>query len=261
MRATLKLSGDGFPFRRSDWALGRPRNAKALRRAVVGLIASVGAFLAFGMSPLATAPPAHADILDSIIDPVINSLAGVDPTLGADMTGWLANLDPALAAASSVDTSSLAGAATAESSSLGALSTDVGSATSTANPFDAWLHGLEQDWINSSLGQQVDTALNDWFKQADPSAVAANTGAAGECGLICNGANGLPGTGENGQGGGLLLGDGGAVMAAIRGCRGASAGPAGTAEAQRPATAGPAGQAVIPATRLTPTAGPAARVD
>ena len=30
------------------------------------------------------------------------------------------------------------------------------------------------------------------------------------CGLVCNGANGLPGTGENGGDGGLLLGDGGA---------------------------------------------------
>src|ERR1700722_13616399 len=185
----------------------RPRNAKALRRAVVGLIASAGAFLAFGMTP-----SAHADEFDVIIDPIINSISSVDPMLAVDMTGWLANLDSALAAASSVDASSLAGAAaTAESSSLGALSTDVGSATSTANPFDTGLQGLEQGWMNSSFGQQVDTALNDWFNQADPAAAnPADDSAAGACGLICNGANGLPGTGENGQGGGSLLGDGGA---------------------------------------------------
>src|SRR3984957_15112834 len=152
----------------------RPRNAKALRRAVVGLIASAGAFLAFGMTP-----SAHADEFDVIIDPIINSVSTVDPTLAVDMTGWLANLDSALAVASSVDASSFAGAAAAaESSGVGRLPTDVGSATSTATPLDTGLHGLEQDWINSSLGQQVDTALNDWFNQADPSAVPADTGAA-----------------------------------------------------------------------------------
>ena len=49
-------------------------------------------------------------------------------------------------------------------------------------------------------------------------------------------------------------------MAAILPCW-ATPGPAGPAEAQRPATAGPAGPAVIPATRLGATAGPAARAD
>jgi hypothetical protein len=39
-----------------------------------------------------------------------------------------------------------------------------------ANPADAWLQGLEQAWTGSSFGQQVDTALNDWFNQIDPSA-------------------------------------------------------------------------------------------
>src|ERR1700761_1100422 len=153
----------------------RSENTKGRRcRSVVGLIASAGAFLAFGMTPSAITPSSHSDEFDLIIDPIINSLSSVDPALAVDMTGWLANLDSALAAASSVDASSLAGAAaTAESSSLGALSTDVGSATSTANPFDTWLHGLEQDWMNSPLGQQVDGSLNAWFAQADPSAVSA----------------------------------------------------------------------------------------
>src|SRR5271163_1981216 len=162
----------------------RSRNAKVLRRAVVGLIASAGAFLAFGMTPLAMTPSAHADEFDLIIDPIINSLASVDPTLAVDMTGWLANLDSALAAASSVDASSLAGAAaTAESTSLGALSTDVSSA-SAANPSDTFVQGLEQDWMNSSLGQQVDSSLNEWFNQADPAQVnPAADPTAGACGL------------------------------------------------------------------------------
>ena len=33
-----------------------------------------------------------------------------------------------------------------------------------------FLQGLEQDWINSSFGQQVDSALNSWAEQADPAA-------------------------------------------------------------------------------------------
>src|SRR6202012_5193559 len=98
----------------------RSRNAKVFRRAVVGLIASAGAFLAFGMTPLAMTmtPSAHADEFDVIIDPIINSISSIDPTLAVDMTGWLASLDSALAAASTFDPSS---AAAADSSSLGSL--------------------------------------------------------------------------------------------------------------------------------------------
>ena len=63
----------------------RPRYAKA--RAVLSLIASVGAFLAFGAAtPSAITPPAHADAFDVIIDPIINSISSVDPTLGTDLT-------------------------------------------------------------------------------------------------------------------------------------------------------------------------------
>jgi len=43
---------------------------------VVGLGSSAGAVLAFGLGPLAAAPPAHADEFDVIIDPIINSLIG-----------------------------------------------------------------------------------------------------------------------------------------------------------------------------------------
>ena len=40
----------------------RSRNAKARRRGrVLGAGTTAGAFLAFGMTPLATAPAAHAD--------------------------------------------------------------------------------------------------------------------------------------------------------------------------------------------------------
>ena len=70
---------------------------KARRRAL-GLGGSAGAFLAFGLTPLAglaSAPPAHADGLDAIIDPILNSilssvtsfdaLLGIDPSALGDL--------------------------------------------------------------------------------------------------------------------------------------------------------------------------------
>ncbi len=69
----------------------RLSNARALRRAVVGLIASASAFLAFGMTPLAMTPSAHADEFELIVDPIINSISSIDPTLGTDLTAALAN--------------------------------------------------------------------------------------------------------------------------------------------------------------------------
>ena len=185
----------------------------------------LGAVLAFWLGPWGVAPPAHADELDAILDPIINSLSSVDPTLGADASGWLANVDSALAAASAFDPSSAA-------SSLGALSTDVSSA-SGADPFSTFVQGLEQDWMNSPLGQQVDSSVNAWFNQVDPAADPANTGAFGECGLICNGNNGVGGgslADATGQGGGLLFGNGGngATDSAGVGGAGGDAGAWGT---------------------------------
>jgi hypothetical protein len=50
------------------------RTRKACRhRRAIGLGACASAFLAFGMSPLATAP-AHADEFDLVIDPIISSM-------------------------------------------------------------------------------------------------------------------------------------------------------------------------------------------
>ena len=66
----------------------RSSKAKARRRGrgAIGLGGGAGAFLALGLGPLASAPAAHADELDAILDPIINSLASIDPTLGADAT-------------------------------------------------------------------------------------------------------------------------------------------------------------------------------
>jgi hypothetical protein len=44
-----------------------------------GWVAARGPVVAFGMGPLAAAPPAHADILDVIVDPIIQQLTDASP--------------------------------------------------------------------------------------------------------------------------------------------------------------------------------------
>jgi Phosphoesterase family len=144
----------------------RSRSAKARRR-LVGLSSGVGGFLALGMTQLAYAPTVKADALDAILDPIINSITS---SLGDVAAG---------------------SAAVPE---LGSLSLGATESAAVASPVDAWLQGLEQDWINSGVGQQVDTLINSWFNLADPTN--------GACGLICDGADG--------QGGGLIFGAAGA---------------------------------------------------
>jgi hypothetical protein len=137
------------------------------RQRAVGLTGAISAFLTLGLGPLANAPQAKADGFDVVIDQVVNAITA---SLG-DMA---------------------AGSASVPEVSLGSLS-DVGS-VAAASPVDAGLQGLEQDWINSGFGEQVDTLINSWFNLVDP--------ANGACGLICDGADG--------QGGGLIFGDAGA---------------------------------------------------
>lgn len=71
----------------------RSRNAKARGRRVIGLSSAAGAFLAAAMGPLGTAPQAKADILDLIIDPAIDPIAGAstgatDPLTMLDPSAW-----------------------------------------------------------------------------------------------------------------------------------------------------------------------------
>jgi hypothetical protein len=143
----------------------RSRSAKARRR-VVGLSSGVGTLLALGMTQLATAPTVKADEFDAILEPIINAITG---SLGDVAAGW---------------------AAVPELGGLGLSATE---SVAAASPGDASLQGLEQDWINSGFGQQVDTLINSWFNLVDPTSSA--------CGLICDGADG--------QGGGLIFGDAG----------------------------------------------------
>jgi hypothetical protein len=168
-----------------------PHSRKAMihrRQRAVGWTGAISAFLTLGLG-LANAPKATADEFDAILEPIINSITG---SLGDVAAGSAAV--PELGSLGLGATESTAGVG------LGSLS-DVGS-VAAASPVDAWLHGLEQDWINSGFGQQVDTAINSWFNLVDPTT--------GACGLICNGADGVGGgtlAQADGQGGGLIFGD------------------------------------------------------
>ncbi|MGA8548376.1 MAG: hypothetical protein WB785_24405, partial [Mycobacterium sp.] len=179
---------------------------------MVGLSTSAGAFLAFGLGPLAAAPTAKADVFDDILDLALGSAAGsaltaVNPTDFVDpgvLSGLLADLATPAGWDTLLTDFSSPGNFDAAFSGSSALS-DTGSAVSAADSSTSFLHGLEQVWINSSFGQQVDSALNTWAAQADPAA-------AGSCGLICNGADGTSGgtlVQADGQDGGLWFGSGG----------------------------------------------------
>jgi hypothetical protein len=158
-----------------------PHSRKAMsnrRQRAVGLTGAISMFLTLGLAPLANAPKATADEFDVVIDQILSAIT--------------ASLGDAAAGSAAVPELGTLGVSAAESAAgvgLGSLP-DVGSAAA-AGPADAWLHGLEQDWINSGVGQQVDTVINSWFNLVDPST--------GACGLICDGADG--------QGGGLIFGD------------------------------------------------------
>ncbi len=162
--------------------------AKARRRRVVAMGGTAGAFLAFGLSPLAQAPAAQADGLDLIVEPIINALAGVDPTLGADLTGWVGNLDSALDAASTFDPATVS-----------AASTDL--AQLYDQFFYAPAHAFDQQWIDgtSFLGPGT-VQFDNFINSLDPNQLLIG--------------NGDPGTlaDPNGGAGGLFFGDGGSRL-------------------------------------------------
>jgi hypothetical protein len=148
-----------------------PHSRKAMthrRQRAVGLTGAISMFLTLGLGPLANAPKATADEFDVVIDQVLNAIT--------------ASLGDVAAGSAAVP-------------ELGSLSLGATESVAAASPVDASLNGLEQDWINSSFGQQFDTLINSWFNLVDPTN--------GACGLICDGADG--------QGGGLIFGDAGAA--------------------------------------------------
>jgi hypothetical protein len=161
---------------------GRKHNphSRMVHRRVVGLTGVISAFVTLGLGPLAGAPKARADGFDVVVDAVLNAVTGLLGDVGAGSAPV-----PELGGLGLGAAESTAGVG------LGSLS-EVGPVA--AGLVDTWLHGLEQDWINSGVGQQVDTVLNSWFNLVDPTT--------GACGLICNGTDGV-----DGQGGGLIFGD------------------------------------------------------
>src|ERR1700733_6970343 len=189
----------------------RQSGKRKARRRALGLGGSAGAFLAFGLTPLAglaAAPQAHADGLDAILDPILNSilssvtsfdaLLGIDPSSLGDLA--LPATDVAAVAPSGWE--ALFGDFTNPVS-------DVGTAASVTDSSSAsFWQGIEQAWINSSFGSQIDTSLNSYFDQVD-TAASSDSGA---CGFICNGADGVGGgslSAADGEGGGILFGNGG----------------------------------------------------
>ena len=213
---------------------------------------SAGAFLALGMGPLATAPAAHADPLDAILDPIINSLASalpsaVDPLAGLDLaslslpatdlagtSGLVGSVDSALvlpteplaAVGSSADPSALGSldplSALGSLDPLSALgSLDPLSALGSLDPLSALgssaapaglLDDIEQAWITNPVGELFDNSINT---------------ATGEF-LIGNGLRNADAIAAAGGAGGLWFGDGGAGYdAALNPGVGGTAGMAG----------------------------------
>jgi endoglycosylceramidase len=183
---------------RRQTANRNPQGHKRSRRGTTGTRTTVGAILAFGFAPL-VAPPANADILDTIVDPIINSLSAIDPALGVDVAAWATSIDPSLALDSAT---TAAAAATATSASLTELFNQY-----VYTPMET----AEQAWINSATGEQFDNALNTAFGE-----------------LIIG--NGTAGTADDptGGSGGLLFGDGGAGWSSTEvGVAGGNGGAAG----------------------------------
>jgi hypothetical protein len=129
----------------------RSSKLKARRRRIAGLGSGAGTFLALGLSPLGSPPPAHADEFDVIVDPIFNAiasalpglvdpLAGVDPSAALDL-GSLA-LPAADAAAGSDPVAAAASAAVPAAS------------TSLAGLYDTYIydpsHTWDQSWIDGT---------------------------------------------------------------------------------------------------------------
>ncbi|WP_343576157.1 alkaline phosphatase family protein [Mycobacterium sp.] len=156
------------------------RTAKDRRRWAVGLSSGAGVFLVFGSTPLAAAPPAHADGFDAIVEPIINALSSVDPVLGANVSTLVGDFttswDNSLAADFS-SVGSVLGTGNSVVPDTGAAMSVPGAAG--ANLWSNFTQSLEQDWVTSPFGTQIDNALNSFAEKVDPGLVGNG------CGLSC----------------------------------------------------------------------------
>ncbi|MGH3560871.1 MAG: cellulase family glycosylhydrolase, partial [Mycobacterium sp.] len=108
----------------------RTRSTAARRRRVVGFGTAIGVSVAFGMTPLVTAPPGHADI-DFLFD--------IPDPASADVGDVSVALD------------------TTDVTSMPALSGDDLFNQLIYTP----IHTDIEDWIHSPLGEQVDGFINN----------------------------------------------------------------------------------------------------
>ncbi|MGB8792141.1 MAG: hypothetical protein WCD33_11575, partial [Mycobacterium sp.] len=118
------------------------RNTKTRRRArAVGAGTAAGAFLAFGMTPLATTPSAHADdfgLGDLIANLITGGMAGVpDSAMDPSAFDLGSLLDPGAFGLGADHAATLASSADA----LPSISDPFGAASS-----DDFIQTLEQDW-------------------------------------------------------------------------------------------------------------------
>lgn len=169
------------------------------RRRVLGAGTAIGAFLAFGLSPLVGAPAANADGFD--LDWLSDLFTPVAASTGQDLdlSDWL---NPA-----SWDVAGVG-------DPLAALPADADPLT-ISGLIDDWfyqpMHTMMQDWINSPTGILVDTFINSL----------------GMGYVIGNGADSLL-PGVDGGNGGWLFGDGGdGYNSLISGVDGTNGGDAG----------------------------------
>ncbi|ORA80307.1 hypothetical protein BST28_09570 [Mycolicibacter kumamotonensis] len=158
----------------------------------MGAAASVAAFLAFGLAPMATAPVASADFEDLLTDLF-------DPAAWGNLSG---DFD-SLFTSSGWD---LAGSADA-----------TGMAQMWETAFYTPLHAALQSWIDSDFGSQVNNVINQLTAPFTE----------GFCGMICNGVDGTEADPDGGNGG-LWFGDGGdGWTSTIEGVAGGNGGHAG----------------------------------
>jgi len=172
----------------------RPRQVKARRhRRVAGLATAAGAFLGAAMTPLASAPVAHADGFDVVIDPIVNSTANSLTSLLEPLAG--------LDSVSAADPLINLGIGNLGVSSADSALTAASDPSPAASSFDAMLQTLAQEWITSQSGAAYDAQLNTLWHDIGGSGI-----------LIGNGANGTPDStlaAANGEAGGLWFGNGG----------------------------------------------------
>jgi hypothetical protein len=174
----------------------RSQKSKTRRRArIAGLGTAAGAALSFAMTPLVSMAPAHADLVDVLVDPV---------------TDWLTSAAAAINPLAGLDIGSLGLGVDAPAWSLPSdLLADL---ALPANP----LHGLEQAFIESPLGQWI-----------DPTANATGPGLPGHS-LIDNGIAPTVAASDAGSGGTAVDG-GGVAMAAASVAAPAATDPASSA--------------------------------